>query len=205
MTTVSYTHLDVYKRQGNNNRWAREGGVIDELLVENMYRNPEGNPLILDTITLEKVVSEPNITLLLNTAVFELEKDPDDADTITKVIAFCSQNSTQYELSAPLFCDASGDGIVGFLAGAAFRMGAESSEEFGEKFAPTAEYGELLGHSMYFYSKDVGKPVKYVAPSFALDVTDKVPRFRSFNAQDFGCRLWWLEYGGRLDLSIIHI
>ncbi len=191
--------LGATSHMGNNNRWAREGGIIDELLVENMYRNAEGNPLILDTITLEKVISEPNITLLLNTGVFDLEKDAADPDKITKVIAFCSQNSTQYELSAPLFCDASGDGIVGFLAGSAFRMGAESSEEFGEKFAPTAEYGELLGHSMYFYSKDVGKPVKYVAPSFGLDVTDKVPRFRSFNTQDFGCRLWWLEYGGRLD------
>jgi len=47
---------------GNNNRWAREGGVIDELLVENMYRNPESNPLVLDSIMLEKVVEEPNIT-----------------------------------------------------------------------------------------------------------------------------------------------
>lgn len=191
--------LGATSHMGNNNRWAREGGVIDELLVENMYRNPEGNALIFDTIILEKVVSEPNITLLLNTAVYELEKDADDPDKITKVIAFCSQNSTQYELSAPLFCDASGDGIVGFLSGAAFRMGAESSEEFGEKFAPTAEYGELLGHSMYFYSKDVGKPVKYVAPSFALDVTKEIPKFRRFNTQEFGCSLWWLEYGGRLD------
>ncbi|WP_373515810.1 FAD-dependent oxidoreductase [Persicitalea sp.] len=191
--------LGATSHMGNNNRWAREGGVIDELLIENMYRNPEGNSLIFDTITLEKVVSEPNITLLLNTAVYELEKDPDDTDKITKVLAFCSQNSTQYELTAPLFCDASGDGIVGFLAGAAFRMGAESSEEFGEKFAPTAEYGELLGHSMYFYSKNVGKPVKYVAPSFAIDVTKEIPKFRRFNTQDFGCWLWWLEYGGRLD------
>ncbi len=191
--------LGATSHMGNNNRWAREGGVIDELLIENVYRNPEGNALIFDTITLEKVVSEPNITLLLNTAVYELEKDPNDADKITKVLAFCSQNSTSYELSAPLFCDASGDGIVGFLAGAAFRMGAESSEEFGEKFAPTAEYGELLGHSMYFYSKDVGKPVQYVAPSFAIDVTKEIPKFRRFNTQEFGCWLWWLEYGGRLD------
>ena len=191
--------LGATSHMGNNNRWAREGGVIDELLIENMYRNPEGNALIFDTITLEKVVSEPNITLLLNTAVYDLEKALDDPDKITKVIGFCSQNSTQYELSAPLFCDASGDGIVGFLSGAAFRMGAESSEEFGEKFAPTAEYGELLGHSMYFYSKDVGKPVKYVAPSFAIDVTKDIPKYRRFNTQDHGCWLWWLEYGGRLD------
>ncbi len=181
----------------SNNRWAREGGVIDELLVENLYRNPEGNPLIFDTVVLEWVTREPNITLLLNTAAFEAEKS--DADTISKVRAFCSQNSTLYEISAPLFCDASGDGVLGFLAGAAFRMGAEASSEFNEKFAPSKEYGELLGHSMYFYSKDVGRPVKFVPPSFALKDITKVPRFRRFNAKEFGCRLWWIEYGGRLD------
>lgn len=189
--------LGATSHMGNNNRWAREGGVIDEILVENLYRNPDSNPLIFDTILLEKVVEEPNITLLLNTAVFEVEKE--GFDTISKVIGFCSQNSTRYELSAPLFCDASGDGIVGFLSGAAFRMGAESAEEFGEKFAPTKEYGELLGHSLYFYTKDVGRPIRFVPPSFALDDITKIPRFRSFNAQDFGCKLWWVEYGGRLD------
>ncbi|HWW40199.1 FAD-dependent oxidoreductase, partial [Pedobacter sp.] len=190
--------LGATSHMGNNNRWSREGGVVDEILVENTYRNKEGNPLIFDTILLDKIVSEPNITLLLNTAVYEVYKS--DPDTISGVKAFCSQNSTEYIISAPLFCDASGDGIVGFLAGAAFRMGAESKEEFGEKFAPTAEYGELLGHSLYFYSKDTGKPVKFTAPDFALkDITTEIPRFRSFNAKEFGCKLWWLEYGGRLD------
>ena len=38
-------------------------------------------------------------------------------------------------------------------------MGAELESEFGEKMAPSQEYGELLGHSLYFYSKDVGQPV----------------------------------------------
>lgn len=189
--------LGATSHMGNNNRWAREGGVIDELLVENMYRNPEGNPLIFDTIMLEKVIEEKNITLLLNTAVYEVGKV--NADIIESVTAFCPQNQTTYTLVAPLFCDASGDGVVGFLSGAAFRMGAEKQEEFGEKFAPTEEYGELLGHSLYFYSKDVGKPVKFVAPSYAIDVSEQIPRFRSFNTQDYGCRLWWLEYGGRLD------
>ena len=58
----------------NNNRWAREGGVVDEFLVENTYRNPEGNSLISDTILLEMVSREPNIRLLLDTAVFDVEK-----------------------------------------------------------------------------------------------------------------------------------
>ncbi len=189
--------LGATSHMGNNNRWAREGGVVDELMVENMYRNKEGNPVIFDSILLDKVISEPNITLLLNTAVYEVTKK--DADTIAGVTGFCSQNQTTYTVNAPLFCDSSGDGIVGFLSGAAFRMGAESKEEFGEKFAPSKEYGELLGHSLYFYSKDVGKPVKYTPPSFALDDITTIPRFKSFNAKDFGCRLWWIEYGGRLD------
>lgn len=189
--------LGATSHMGNNNRWAREGGVIDEILVENTYRNPEGNPVILDTILLDKVVSEPNITLLLNTAVYHVEKK--DKDTIASLRAFCSQNQTTYELKAPLFCDASGDGVVGFLSGAAFRMGAEPMEEFNELFAPPESYGELLGHSLYFYSKDTGKPVRFIPPSFALKDITEIPRFRSFNAQDYGCKLWWIEYGGRMD------
>lgn len=189
--------LGATSHMGNNNRWAREGGVVDELLVENTFRNPEGNPLFVDLLLLEKVAAEPNVTLLLNTAVHEVTKR--DADTIASVRAFCSQNSTRYDLHAPLFCDASGDGLVGFLAGAAFRMGAESRDEFGEKFAPTREYGELLGHSLYFYSKDTGRPVSFTPPSFALTDITKIPRWRQFNAKEHGCKLWWLEYGGRLD------
>ena len=189
--------LGATSHMNNNNRWAREGGVIDEILVENMYRNKEGNAIIFDTILLEKVVDEDNITLLLNTAAVSVSKS--NGETIESVTAFCSQNSTQYQLYAPLFCDASGDGIVAFQAGAAFRMGAESRQEFGEKFAPSEEYGYLLGHSIYFYSKDIGEPVKFVPPSYALDDITQIPRFRSFNTATDGCRLWWIEYGGRLD------
>jgi hypothetical protein len=182
----------------NNNRWAREGGVHEEIIVENTYRNREGNPLFFDALLTEKVWAEPNISLLLNTAVYSIEMAEDDR--IGKVIAFCSQNQTQYTVSAPLFCDASGDGIVGFLAGAAFRMGAESGDEFGEKFIMPDDYGKLLGHSMYFYSKDTGRPVKYVAPAFALkDIPDKIPRFKNIHRDSSGCRLWWLEWGDGLD------
>lgn len=189
--------LGATSHMGNNNRWAREGGLVNEILVENTFRNPEGNPVIFDMVLLDKVTQEPNITLLLNTAVYAAEKK--DEVTIDALKAFCSQNQTTYNLTAPLFCDASGDGVVGFLAGAAFRMGAESRDEFGEMFAPSAEYGELLGHSLYFYSKDTGRPVKYTPPAFALKDITTIPRFKSFNAGDFGCKLWWIEYGGRLD------
>ena len=189
--------LGATSHMGNNNRWAREGGVIDEILLENLYRNPEGNPLILDTILIEKVTELPNIKLLLNTAMYDLEKKGND--TIDHVLAFCSQNSTIYRLKAPLFVDGSGDGIMSFMAGAAFRMGAEAASEFDEAFAPDQAYGELLGHSLYFYSKDTGKPVRFVAPQYANTEIEELPRFKSFNLKDHGCRLWWVEYGGRKD------
>jgi FAD dependent oxidoreductase len=189
--------LGATSHMGNNNRWAREGGVIDELLVENMYRNPEGNPVIFDSIVLEVVKLETNIVLLLNTAVYQLEmKSPDE---IAGLVAYNSQNQTSYVLWAPLYVDASGDGILGFLSGAEFRMGAEASSEFGERMAPSIAEHKLLGHSLYFYSRDTANPVKYVPPAFALQDITKIPRYRDFRVSDSGCRLWWLEYGGDLD------
>lgn len=190
--------LGATSHMGNNNRWSREGGIIDEILVENIYRNKEGNPYILDAIILEKVRENPNITLLLNTVVYDMEKA--SVDKISKVYAFCSQNETFFDISGTLFCDASGDGILAYRAGAAYRMGAEDKLEYGEKFAPdTNEYGELLGHSIYFYSKDVGQPIKYIPPSYALTDITKIPRFGNINSGEHGCKFWWLEYGGRMD------
>ncbi len=182
----------------SNNRWARESGIMNEILMLNVYRNPGGNANIVDTVFLDLVLAEPNITLLLNTSVYSVDKSA--PGTISAVHGFNAQNETFYDLRATQFCDASGDGIVGFLAGGAFRIGAEGKDEFDEPFAPDKAFGQLLGHSIYFYSKDAGRPVPYVAPSYALpDIEKAIPRYRDFKAGEDGCRLWWIEFGGRLD------
>jgi hypothetical protein len=188
--------LGATSHMGSNNRWAREGGAVDELMIENLFRNPEGNAVIFDTVLLDMVLAEQNIQLLLNTAALGVTM----GTGIESVDCVCSQNSTRYTIRAPLFADCSGDGIVGFLSGASFRMGAESREEFGEGFAPDEGFGELLGHSIYFYSRDTGRPIRFVPPSYALqDIEREIPRYRDFNTREYGCRLWWIEYGGRLD------
>jgi hypothetical protein len=189
--------LGATSHMGNNNRWAREGGLIDEILVENAYRNKEGNPVLFDMVLLDFVKNEKNITLLLNTAIYNTEKS--DERTIKSVEAYCSQNSTFYTVRANYFADATGDGIVGFQAGAAFRIGQEAKSEFNEQMAPEEENTDLLGHSIFFYSKDVGKPVKYIAPDFALKDITKIPKYRSIKSKDQGCSFWWLEYGGKMD------
>ena len=48
--------LGATSHMGNNNRWAREGGVINEILTENIYRNKEGNPVLFDMVLIDTVV-----------------------------------------------------------------------------------------------------------------------------------------------------
>lgn len=194
--------LGATSHMGNNNRWSREGGIIDEILVENTFRNKEGNPVLFDMVLVDKVLAEKNIRLLLNTVLLGVEKK--DGRTISQVTAFNAQNSTEYRISGKYFADCTGDGTLGNLAGASWRMGAEDKEEYGEGFAPDkAEYGELLGHSIVFYVKDTGKPVKFTAPDFALKNAEKyISKLQNphyFNVEQHGCKYWWLEYGGRLD------
>jgi len=194
--------LGATSHMGNNNRWSREGGVIDEILVENTYRNKEGNPVLFDTVLIDKVLAEKNIDLYLNTVVSGLEKI--NSRTISEVFAFNPYNQIEYTFKGRFFVDCSGDGIAAFLAGASYRVGAEDKEEFNEGFAPDIErYGELLGHSILLYTRDTGEPVKYVAPDFALKHAEqKIARLSNSNyltAQTHGCKYWWIEYGGRLD------
>lgn len=189
--------LGATSHMGNNNRWAREGGLIDEIMVENLYRNKEGNPILFDALLLDKTLAEPNISLFLNTTVQEVEKSNDD--TVSAVIAFNAQNSTSYHLSANLFCDASGDGIVGYLSGASFRFGAEDAEEFHEGFSPSDEYGKLLGHTLFLYPKMTENPVKYIAPGFALRDMSVISKLHQITPRQSGCNYWWFEYGGNMD------
>jgi hypothetical protein len=183
---------------GGANRWAREGGVIDDILIENAHRNPEGNPVLFDHIVLEQAAQEPNITLLLNTAALDVEKP---RERIRAVRAFCSQNSTIYDVTAKFVCDASGDGIVAYLAGASFRMGAEARDEFDESFAPTIDYGTLMGDTILLQTKDVGRPVRFVPPSYALEDITVLPKYKMLDTDvDAGRAFhWWAEFGGRLD------
>lgn len=193
--------LGATSHMGNNNRWSREGGVIDEILVENLYRNKEGNPVLFDMLLMDKVLKEKNIRLFLNTTVIGLHKK--DMRNIEWIEAFNSMNGTRYTLRGRIFADCTGDGTVGYLAGAAFRMGAEHPGIYNEGFAPDEEFGHLLGHSILFYYKDAGKKVGFHAPDFALKHAEKyVERLKDpkyFTPEQYGCKYWWLEYGGRFD------
>lgn len=185
-----------------NQRWARESGIIGELYVENQYRNPEGNPVYWDDVVLDTVRREPNLRLFLNTDVRDVAASgPPDARHVDSVTGWTMGSELSTRFVAPVFLDCTGDGLVGHLAGARYRLGKEARSEFGESWAPAEARREFLGSTLLFYTKDVGHPVKFVAPESAIDITTTpIPTSRVISAGDSGARYWWVEWGGELDV-----
>ncbi|KGP78873.1 MULTISPECIES: FAD-dependent oxidoreductase [unclassified Paenibacillus] len=183
------------------NRYARETGIMGELFIQNQYRNPEGNPYLWDVTLLEAVRAEPNLTLFMNTDVREVEADGEkNARIIRSVKGWMMGSEREITFESEMFLDCTGDGLIGFLAGAAYRIGREARHEFGEEWAPDVADDITLGSTMLFYTKDTGKPVRFVAPSFAKDITTtSIPIKRVIRSGDSGCHYWWIEWGGELD------
>ncbi|RAV20187.1 FAD-dependent oxidoreductase [Paenibacillus contaminans] len=183
------------------NRYARETGIMGELFVENQYRNIDGNPYIWDMVVLEAVRAEPNITLYLNTDVHEVEAEGGEHDrTIRSVTGWMMGSERRITFESSVYLDCTGDGLVGFLAGAKYRIGREAREEFGEDWAPLVPDDITLGSTLLFYTKDAGRPVKFVPPSFAKDITKtSIPERRVIRSGDNGCAYWWIEWGGEMD------
>ena len=83
---------------------------------------------------------------------------------ISSVVIKHIETGEEICLKADLFSDCTGDGTIGYLAGADFRMGRESRSEFGESLAPEKADSLTMGASIQWYSKDNGK--KTVFPKF---------------------------------------
>ncbi|MEK5494580.1 FAD-dependent oxidoreductase [Paenibacillus sp. FSL R7-0297] len=183
-------------------RYARETGIMGELFVENQYRNKDGNPYLWDMVVLEAVQAEPNIQLFLNTDVHEAEADEEEGGgrRIRSVTGWMMGSERSIRFESPVYLDCTGDGLVGFLAGAEYRMGREAHDELGEEWAPLVADDITLGSTLLFYTKDAGHPVKYIAPSMAIDITKtSITENRIIRSGDNGCAYWWIEFGGEQD------
>lgn len=182
-------------------KFARETGIMGELFLENQWRNPEGNPILWDHVLLDLVRAEKNIFLFLNTDVRDVEADGPEGDrTIRSVTGWQAGSEKLIRFEASMFIDCTGDGLVGFLAGARFMTGREDRSVHGEPWAPEIADGDMLGSTILFYTKDAGEPVRFVPPGITKDIAAAgIPIHRHIDTAMNGCDYWWIEWGGQLD------
>ncbi|GIQ66375.1 hypothetical protein PACILC2_49430 [Paenibacillus cisolokensis] len=134
-------------------RYARETGIMGEMFVENQYRNIDGNPYIWDLVVLETVRAEKNILLFLNTDVHEVEADgEEDERVIRSVTGWMMGSERRIRFESKMFLDCTGDGLIGFLAGAKYRIGREARHEYDEDWAPEVADDITLGSTLLFYT-----------------------------------------------------
>ncbi len=166
-----------------------ESGILYELMLENKARNDYFNYSIWDMILFEAVKNQPNLTVYLNTVLYDCETD---GDRITAAICVQETTEMRYRFTAPLFADCTGNGTLGYYAGAEYRQGSESKEQTGELDAPEQPNNERMGNTIFFRARDMGHPVKFTPPSFAKKYTEKDLKYRMHCANhkvDFsGCK-----------------
>ncbi len=104
------------------------------------------------------IANEKNITLYANYRAISVKTD---GNRIESVIIKHIENGKEVELKAPLFSDCTGDGTIGYLAGADYNMGRESRTEYGEELAPIQPDKMTMGSSVQWYSADKGKPTRF--------------------------------------------
>lgn len=118
-----------------------------------------------DQRKLRVVRAEENIHLFLNMHAYKVEKQ---ADRIIAVIARDTRTGKELRFAAPLFADCTGDGTVGYLAGADYRMGREGRNETGESLAPQEPDKMTLGASVQWYSGQTETPTTFPDCPWAL-------------------------------------
>ena len=90
--------------------------------------------------------AEPGVTLYASSRAVSVQTAADGR--IASVVIRNIETAGETCLRAPLFADCTGDGTVGYLAGADYRYGREAQVEFGESLAPEEADRFVLGASV---------------------------------------------------------
>jgi hypothetical protein len=174
----------------------REGGIIEELRLDDAVNNPQRCWELWDLLLYDKVVSEPNITLLLETILYSAEVKN---GRIEQVMARCDKSEHLYRINAGIYIDATGDSRLGLESGAEYRTGRERRDEFRESLAPEKQDEETLGSSILFTSRLYRKPMPFTPPKWARKVTKEHLKFRKVGPENWEYGYWWIEWGGNKD------
>lgn len=159
--------------------YPRLGDVIKE--IKNVYAHPA---------KVDKMIAdEKNLSFFPNQHVCSLVMN---GDKIASAVATNIETGREMVFHGQLFIDCTGDGNVGYLAGAEYRVGREMRAESRETLAPDRPDNIVLGTSLTWRSKEEKQPVAFPELEWAIQFNDESCE-KVFN----GCN-WW-ETGFRYD------
>ncbi len=146
------------------------------LRMINTVHWPNGSPesVIDDQKRHENISRYNNISLFLNWRAFYVTTV---RDSITSVYARHTSSGELKQFCAPVYIDCTGDGWIGYWAGADYMYGREDSslygenwEKYGELWSPERADNKVMGASLLWRSADAGKPVEFPEVPWAMDV-----------------------------------
>ncbi len=116
------------------------------------------------------IAAEPTISLFPSCRMTSLQKENNRIVSITTTHI---ETGERQVFRAPLFADCTGDGTVGYLAGADFRMGRESKREFDEPHAVDTADSQVMGASVQWYSVETKEPQDFPVFDYGLEFTEE--------------------------------
>ncbi len=137
---------------------------------------PNGSPdAVLDDKKRHDNISKyENIAVFLNWRAYNANSE---SDSITSVDARQTSTGETIRFAAPLFIDCTGDGWIGYWAGAEWMYGREDSLQYNENWdlhkelwSPAVADGRVMGSSVLWRTADRGEPVEFPAVPWAMDV-----------------------------------
>ena len=146
------------------------------LKLINTEHYPNGSPEAIkdDKKRHENIEKYQNITLFLNWRAYATNTSN---ASITSVDARHTSSSETMRFTASLFVDCTGDGWIGYWAGAEYMYGREGSskyneswKKYGELWSPAKPDNQVMGASVLWRSVDAGKPVGFPEVPWAMDV-----------------------------------
>lgn len=181
---------------GANGEDVRETGIVEELMLENYYRNTSLSYSVWDSVLYGVARFQDNLELIMNCACNEAETENGEIKSIT---GYQATSETFHKVKAHYFADCSGDSVLAPLTGAEYRVGREARSEFSESIAPEVADKKTMGMSCLFQARETDKPQKFIPPSWAYSYPDdeSIP-FRD-HYFDLENNFWWIELGGLQD------
>jgi hypothetical protein len=156
----------------------KSGRILNML---NTVHWPNGSPeSVRDDRKRHNAMSNyDNIHLFLNWKAYSANAI---SDSITSVDARHTSDGKTIRFTAPLFIDCTGDGWIGYWAGAQYMYGREDSSEYNENWdehkelwSPAKADNRVMGASVLWRSVDKGSPVIFPEVPWAMEVAEDYP------------------------------